>query len=507
MGQTTNNTKRLAKNTAFMYIRMSLLMIISLYTERIILKTLGITDYGIYNVIGSIVILFNSLRSVFASSTRRFLNYEMGKGNTNNLNKIFNISIQINTLVAIIFFILVEAIGLWFVHTQMSVPTDRIMAVRWLLQFSIAGAILAIFTTSFDALIIAHERMDFYAYMSIVEGGAKLFIAFIIGYYGGEKLILYGLLIMATGALVLFCNYLFCRNYFPETRFRCFFDKDYIIKMSKFAGWNFFGNTAFSLSQNGMNMVLNVFGGPVVNGARGITYQVNGALNQIINNIGIVINPFMVKTYAEGNMKKAFHIVYLSSKIYFLIQICLVTVFTFFAPEIIQLWLGQTPPYVTSFLTIILWYSLVRAIHLPLNMLFIANGNLRNYQLCEGFVLSLPLLAAYLLLRNGMPYATAFLSMLVFEIINLGLILIIAQRQCDLSLTTYLRKVGMPCAICSAIYALCYYIHINMAANTMMGISIACMCIILSIISMYIELDEEEKGVFQVLIRQVRKKE
>ena len=446
--------------------------------------------------------MFNSLRTIFASSTQRFLNYEMGCGNMESCKKVFNISLQINTFVSIAFFILVEMVGLWFVSNQINVPEGRMVAVHWLLQLSIASAIISIFTTSFDALIIAHERMDFYAYMSIIEGLLRLFIAVVIGFYGGDKLILYGLLVMATGILVLTFNFFFCRLRFVEAHFQFLFDKGYLLRMTKFAGWNFFGNTAFALTQNGMNMVLNVFGGPVVNAARGITYQVNGALSQVINNIGIVINPFMIKTYAEGNVAKSFQIIYLSSKIYFTIQLCLVTFFTFFANEIIQFWLGQTPPYVIPFLTILLWYSLVRSLHISLNTLFMANGNLKKYQLCEGIVLSIPVIASYLLLRCGLPYTSVFFAMLFCEIVNMVFILKIAQKQCGLSLSKYFSKVVKPCLVCMAIYILCCFLRKYSYFSLIQGVLLSFFCVTASMSLMYfIGLDQTEKDIILHIVR------
>ena len=453
-----NNTKRLAKNTAFMYVRMFFLMLITLYTSRVILRTLGLSDFGIYNVVGSIVVLFNSLRTIFASSTQRFLNYEMGIGNADCCNKVFNISIQINTLVSVLFFVLVEIVGLWFVNSKINVPPDRMIAVHWLLQFSIAGAIVSIYTTSFDALVIAHERMDYYAYMSVIEGLTKLMIAFGIGYYAGDKLILYGLLVFLTGLLVLVINYIFCRKSFSECRFKFVFDKEYMSKMSQFAGWNFFGNTAFAFSQSGINMVLNIFGGPVVNAARGLAYQVNNMLGQVLSNIGIVMRPYMVKTYAEGENGKLLKPFHLLSKLYFLVQLCLVTVFSFFAEPIISLWLGKVPEYVIPFLTIVLWHSLIRALHAPIDILFHASGNLKHYQLCEGIVLSLPVVFSYLLLLQGLPYTTVFYLVLTFELVNFACILKIADNYDLISMKRYVRDVIVPCSISCIIYIVPYYV-------------------------------------------------
>ena len=447
MNSNTSDAKRIAKNTAFMYGRMILLMVISLFTSRVILKTLGVTDYGIYNVVGSIVMMFNSLRTMFASSTQRYLNYEMGKGNNSKLKVIFNLSLQINAIVAVIFVVLVELVGVWFVGNKLNADPDRISAAHWVLQFSILSSVITIFTTTFDAEIIAHERMDFYAYMSIIDALLRLSIVYVVYKFTGDKLIIYGMLVWLCTLVTFACNVLFCRTKFLEVRLCKVRDKDYLKRMFSFAGWNFLGNTAFAVSQNGLNMVLNIFGGPVVNAARGIAMQLSSVLSQIISNIVVVIKPFFIQTYAKGEIERAYKTLNLSSKIFFSLQLYIVIFFTFFAEEVIRLWLGSVPQYVVPFLIIVLWHSLIRSLHGPIDTLFNAVGNLKYYQICEGVMLSLPVVASYFLLKLGSPFYTAFLSVCGFEIVNLMCILLIAKKQFGFPLRSYIRKVVMPCLV------------------------------------------------------------
>lgn len=447
-----NTGKRLAKSTMYMYIRMVLLMLISLYTSRVILRALGVEDYGIYNVVGSVVVMFASLRGVFASSTHRYLSYELGKGNKDNLVKVFNISLQINTITAILFLLLAESVGLWFVNYKMNVSAERLVAVHYVLQFSICGAVLSVFTTTFDALIIAHEKMSFYANLSIFEGLMKLSICFIIG-YADDKLICYGLLIMFTTVFILLINAIYCKKHFQEVHLKFVRDREYFLIMTKFAGWNFFGNTSYTLSQNGLNMLLNVFGGPIVNAARGIAYQVNQVLQQVINNIAIVVKPYIIKTYAQGNEAKIQYITCLSTKIYFIIQLQIVILFTFFLYEIIYFWLGQVPKYSVVFLTLLLWHSLIRSLHGAIDLLFYAVGDLKNYQIAEGILLFLSVPISYLLLYIGCPYYSCFITVIAIEIINFVVIVFIASDKCKLQLKKYFKSVFLPCLLCTLIYA------------------------------------------------------
>ncbi len=441
-----------------MYGRMIVIMLVSLYTSRIILRTLGVEDFGIYNVVGSIVVMFNSIKVIFCSSTQRYINYEMGRKNIDALNLVFNLSIKINLLIGAIFIFCVEVVGLWFLNTKINVPLDRLFAAHVVFQLSVASSIIGLMVTTFDALIVAHERMDFFAGVAIVDVLFKLGIAFSLPVIGGDRLIVYAILIFVETTIIATINVFFCKRHFIECKFKNVWDKKYFKEMTVFAGWNFFGNTAFALSQNGINMVLNVFGGPIVNAARGIAFQVNSALQQVIDNIAIVIKPFAIQTYAEGEKKKAFDILYLSSKLYFVVQLLVVIVFTFFTREIIYLWLGQIPEYVIEFLIIILWYSLARAIHNPIDILFYSVGDMKYYQLFEGFCLTLPVPLAYFALKMGFPFYSVFVIQFLIEVINLIVISIIAKRVCELDLSTYIKRVIIPCFIDFLIYLFFFFI-------------------------------------------------
>lgn len=502
----SGSAKRLAKNTVFMYVRMILLLSITLYTSRVIISALGIDDYGIFNVVGSIVVMFNSLRAIFASSIQRFLSYEMGKGNEENLLVIYNTSLRINAIVAIVLFFLAEALGLWFLNTHINIDPDRLIAAHVVLQISIIIAMIGVFTTSFDAVVIAHERMDFYAYLSILEAILKLIVAFAVTYIVADKLIVYGALLLVTSCIIIIVDYAFCRSQFKEIRFAKVWDKDVFKEMTKFAGWNFFGNTAFSFSQNGLNMVLNVFGGPAVNAARGIAIQINTALSQVLSNIAIVIKPFCIKTFAEGNLERTYQIVYLSSKLYFTVQLTIAAFFSFFASELVNLWLGQIPQYVIGFVTIILWHSCVRSLHDPIDILFYAYGDLKYYQLCEGIVLSLPVLAAYILLSLDFSFNTVFVGVVIFEIINLFCILQIAQKKCSLPFRYYSIHVLVPCAISFILYIAVFFLFHNESSILIKLLMLVVTWGVCAISMWLVGFNKEEKEILFSTIKQLHHK-
>ena len=451
--------KRLAKNTAYMYVRMVILTVITLYTSRIVLQQLGVDDFGIYGVIGSVVAMFSSLRGLFATSTQRFVNYSMGEGKFDKVCTIFNMSILIHVIISIALFVLGEGLGIWFIECKMSIDPSRVFATHWVLQFSLLSVVISMITTPFDALVLAHEKMNFYAYIAVLEAVLRLAIVFALAYSPIDKLILYAILQFIITIIVFLVNLWYCRSRFSECRFKRVWDKKIFIDMSAFAGWNFLGNTAFAITQNGLNMLINTFSGVVANAARTIAYQANAALGKALDSVTTVINPYCTKTYASGQIERTLDVIYFASKIYIILQIFIALPLCVFSKEILLLWLGQVPDYTIGFMKIIMLQSVIRSIHYPLNNLFKTVGNLKRYQLAEISILSLPLLASYILLRQGCEPYVVFWTLIIFEVINYVAIIAIAKEDAHLPIRTYLKRTIIPCAISVIItlggYSLC----------------------------------------------------
>ncbi len=427
------------------------LMLISFYTSRVVLYQLGVEDFGIYNFVFSLTAIFTSLKGLFSSATQRYLNNAMGKGEDEILQNIFSISIVIHVLIAIIFTFFVEVFGLWFFEFKINVPESRMFAAQVVFQVAIVTAILDIITIPFDAEIIAHEKMDVYAYFAVFEGLAKLVIALLLTVVGPDKLIIYAFLIFFVQLVVRFITFLYCRKHFIECRYTKPHDKQLFLEMSKFAGWQFFGNTSFTLVHNGTNMVLNIFGGPIVNAARGVTIQVNNALSQFLSNILTALNPHCVKLYASGQENQLMNMVLFMSKIMYFVQLLLVIPLYIMADEILSLWLVEVPEYTLDFLRIVLIWSLVRAFHSPLDTLFKAVGNIKYYQMFEGLFQPLMPISAYIALRLGFPFSSAFILMVIFEFLSLVGILIIASHIIGLKISTYFEKVIVPSLIITSV--------------------------------------------------------
>lgn len=457
--KTESTGKRLAKNTAYMYVRMVILTVITLYTSRIVLQQLGVDDFGIYGVIGSVVAMFSSLRGLFATSTQRFVNYSMGEGKFDKVCTIFNMSILIHVIISIALFVLGEGLGIWFIECKMSIDPSRVFATHWVLQFSLLSVVISMITTPFDALVLAHEKMNFYAYIAVLEAVLRLAIVFALAYSPIDKLILYAILQFIITIIVFLVNLWYCRSRFSECRFKRVWDKKIFIDMSAFAGWNFLGNTAFAITQNGLNMLINTFCGVVANAAITIAYQANAALGKALDSVTTVINPYCTKTYASGQIERTLDMIYFASKIYIILQIFIALPLCVFSKEILLLWLGQVPDYTIGFMKIIMLHSVIRSIHYPLNNLFKTVGNLKRYQLAEISILSLPLLASYILLRQGCEPYVVFWTLIIFEVINYVAIIAIAKEDAHLPIRAYLKRTIIPCAISVIItiggYSLC----------------------------------------------------
>ena len=314
MNNTANN-KRIAKNTLLLYFRMLFIMAINLYTSRIVLKILGIEDFGIYNAVGGIVAMFGFLTSAMSISTQRYITYELGKNNLKQLNKIFNTSITIHAVISVIILILAETIGLWFLYNKMTIPIERLNAALWTYQASIASAIILIMSIPYNATIIAHEKMSAFAYISVLEVVLKLAIVYLLLISNFDKLKLYSTLILIVQLIIRIIYGQYCKKHFLETKIHFIKDKSLFKEMLSFAGWNLWGNCAGIASTQGVNILLNIFFGPHINAARGIAVQVQGAVNQFASNFQTAINPQITKSYAQGDYNYMHNLIFSSTTV------------------------------------------------------------------------------------------------------------------------------------------------------------------------------------------------
>lgn len=303
MTNASENNKRIARNTLLLYFRMLFMMAVSLYTSRIVLNALGVEDFGLYNVVGGVVAMFSLLSGSLSTAISRFITYELGKGQQGNLNKIFSSAVTIQLILAGIIILFAELIGVWFLNTQMTIPASRLLASNWVFQISLLTFVINIISIPYNACIIAHEKMSAFAYISILEAMGKLITAYFITISPMDKLIFYSLLMCGIALLVRFTYGYYCKNHFYECNYHFSWDKQLLKQMFSFAGWNFIGTASAVLRDQGGNILINIFCGPIVNAARGIAFQVNNAVLGFVSNFMTALNPQITKSYPLAELK------------------------------------------------------------------------------------------------------------------------------------------------------------------------------------------------------------
>ena len=422
----SESSKRIAKNTAMLYFRMLFTMAVSLYTSRIVLNSLGIEDFGIYNVVGGIVVMFGFLNSAMAAATQRFLTFEMGNGDHSQLKQIFSMSITIHALIAIAILILSESIGLWFLNTQLNIPAARMNAANWVYQFSIFAFIITVLNVPYNATIIAHERMSVYAYVSIIEVLLKLFIVFILVWFGLDKLKLYAVLVFSVSLIILIIYNIYCKQKFEECKYHFIWDRQLFQHMSSFANWNLLGVFAGIAYNQGVNLLLNVFFGPTVNAARGIAYQVQGAVNGFVTNFQVAVNPPITKSYAIGDKQYMYSLVFSSSKYSFYLLLFLSLPVLIETKYILELWLKTVPDYTIIFTRLVLLDILICSLSGSLQTMVQATGKVKKYQLVVSGILLMNLPVSYILLRLGfLPQVTFIVSIFISFLALLGRLIVL----------------------------------------------------------------------------------
>lgn len=439
----SENNKQIAKNTLALYFRMLFSMLVSLYTSRVVLNTLGVEDYGISNVVSGIVVMLSFLNSAMSSSTQRFLTFELAKKDENKLNQIFCTSVNIHLLVALITFLLSETIGLWFLNTQMVIPTERLDAAHWVYQFSIFSTMITMISVPYNASIIAHEKMNIFAYISILEIVLKLLIVYALVVFDYDKLKLLAVLNFGVVVFIRFIYGQYCGRQFKECHYRLVYEKSLFKEMSHFAGWSLFGNMAFVAFTQGLNILLNLFFGPVVNAARGISVQVQTAVQGFVTNFQMALNPQITKNYATGNLEQMHTLIFASSRYSFFLLYFLSLPILFETDTILTFWLKIFPEHTIGFIRLTLCIMMIDALANPLITAAGATGKIKIYQAVVGGILLLIVPFSYLALKlGGKPeiiYIVHFMMIVIAQIARLMMI----RPLIDLSLLRYTREVVM----------------------------------------------------------------
>lgn len=441
MTDTLQDNKRIAKNTLLLYVRMLFMMAINLYTSRVVLNTLGVEDYGIYNVVGGVVAMFGFINGSMASATQRYITFALGKGNFENLQKVFSTALQIHLLISLLIVILGETVGLWFMYEQMKIPADRMDAAFWVLQCSIMSTVVMILSVPYNADIIAHERMSAFAYISVLEVILKLAVVYVLLIFSYDKLVLYAFLILSVQILIRFCYSYYCNKHFEESKYSWIWDKSLFKEMTGFAGWSLFGNLSAVLFGQGLNMLLNVFFGPVVNAARAIAVQVQGAIQQFVGNFQMALNPQITKTYAKGELDEMHKLMFRSARFSFYLLFFLSLPVLLETDFILTIWLKTVPEHTIIFLRIMICISLIFTLSNPLMIANQATGKVQKYQIICGSIQLLILPISYVFLKFGFPAYSVFIVHFIIELITQCARMILLKPLIGLKVKDYLCNV------------------------------------------------------------------
>lgn len=454
MTDTSANNKRIAKNTLLLYFRMLFLMAVSLYTSRVVLNALGVEDFGIYNVVGGVVAMFSMLSGSLSSAITRFITYELGTGNRENLKKIFSSAVTIQTGLAVLFILIAEAAGVWFLNVKMNIPDARMAAANWVFQLSVLTFAVNLISVPYNASIIAHERMSAFAYISILEATGKLGIAFLIVISPIDKLVFYAVLMCMVALVVRVAYGAYCKRHFEECTYRFIFDRDLLKRMFGFAGWNFIGAASAVLRDQGGNIVINLFCGSAVNAARGIAFQVNTAVHGFVTNFMTALNPQITKSYAAGDRDYMMTLIYQGARLSFYMLLLLSLPVLVNTHYILGLWLKTVPGHTVLFVQLVLLFGMSESISNPLITAMLATGRIRNYQLVVGGLQMMNLPVSYVLLRVGMFPEVVIVVAIIISQCCLAARLLMLRGIIGLSVRKYLKKVYANVLVVTAVSAI-----------------------------------------------------
>ena len=416
-------------------------MLVALYTSRVILNALGEDDYGIYGVVGGIVVFFNIISGSLNAAITRFLTFELGKDNKERLSRVFSTSVNIQVFMSLLFFIFAEVVGVWFLENKMNIPADRMIAAHWVLQCSIVSFIIGLISVPYNAAIIAHEHMGAFAYISIFSTLLNLGVAIVIDFVSWDKLIFYAFAILGINVLMRIIYGVYCKKHFHEAVWHWVWDKPLMKEMTGFAGWNFLGASSGVLLGQGVNILVNLFFGVAVNAARGIAGQLANAINMLVNNFTMALNPQITKSYASGDLSYMHDLVCKGSKYCFYIMLIPALPILMETPQILTFWLKQVPDYTIVFTRLTILISLVYVLSQTLITSMLATGKIKKYQIIISCLSYSIFIATYLFFKLGYPPYIAYIIHFIVFVIQLWVRLFLLKEMIDLPIEKFLKDV------------------------------------------------------------------
>ncbi|HHR0009564.1 TPA: lipopolysaccharide biosynthesis protein [Escherichia coli] len=493
------SNNKVMRNAGMLYVRMLVMLFVSLYTSRVVLNTLGVSDFGIYNLVGGIVLMFTFISNTMAGASQRFFSYEIGRNNSDRLKQLFSVTLTIYVFFCILISVLAETVGLWFIRNKMNIPVERIDAALFVYHASIISFIFTIIRIPYNSLIIAHEKMSFFATTSIIEAFLKLGGVFLLSFLEWDKLKLYSVIMLLVVFIITIVYYLYCRRNFNESKFIIVKDKKIYTELSSYAGWNSFTALANIGLDQGINILLNIFFGPVVNAARGIAFQIKNQVNAFVGNIQMASAPQIIKYHAANKKSELEKLVFLSSRItyYFMFFIALPVLLQ--TETLLKLWLIKVPPHAVVFTQLVIINILIETISGTVTSAIQATGRIKAYQISVGVVLLLAVPISFVLLKLGLSPEITVVVTSFLSVICVLIRLIMFQVLLGVKITSYLNKVlfnSIIISILSSITPLIIRFYCNsVGLKEVIIFLITCSsCVISTIVTIYFfGLNAEEK--------------
>lgn len=449
-------------------------MAVSLYTSRIVLQTLGVTDFGIYNVVGGTVTMLGFFSSSMATSTQRFLNVGMATRDHVGLRQVFSTAINAQAIIGLITVVLLETVGLWFVYNKLVIPESQMSDAIWVYQCSVLTFFISMISIPYNAAIIAHEKMSAFAYMSIIEIFAKLAIAYALLMTNSNRLRLYAIMLLTLSVIMRGLYNSYCTRNFKECKYTWIWDKRLIKDMFSFSGWMIFGCFTDLLNSQGVNILINMFFGPVFNASRGIASQVQSAIAQFSANFIMSVNPQITKSFAAKEYDSCYRLVYLASKMSFFLMMFMIIPVLLHSYNILSIWLGEVPPLANIFVNLILINYLLRSAYSPIAQINQAYGKVRLYQLSISSLYIINFVGSYCLFKIGFPVYSTFILSIIISAIGLFSRLLVLKKEVGFSIAEYSKKVILPVSIVFAATIIVLWPMSNLTSNNLINIIITC---------------------------------
>ena len=476
----SQDNKRVAKNTVYMYIRMAFSMLVGLYTSRVVLNTLGVEDYGLYNVIGGIIALFTVLNSALINTTSRFITVSLAKGNVQDTRQIFNMALLLHFFVGLFVVVLGETVGLWYLHNKLVIPEGREMAAEWLYQFTIISAFSTL-NVPYNAAIIAHEKIDFYAIVQIVDVVLKLVIVFLLKIAPFDQLIFYALLVLLVTVFNVGVNFVYCRKKFEEVRFLLFWSWSIFREILKFIGWALVGNFSNMFYTQGINLMLNAFCGPAVNAARGIAVQVQGVVAQLANNVQTAINPQIMKNFAVNNLERMHMLICASSRFCYYLLFVIALPIMLEADYILELWIGLVPDHTVNFIRLTLIASLLDAFINPMFTANLASGKLKLYYIPVSLISFSFMFVTYFAIKSTHIPESVFISYLTMVVLGVVTRIFVMKKQVKLPVGIYVKRAVLPAVLVTVLASILPIVSHNSIENNLLRLICTLIVSVLSV--------------------------